>query len=240
MTLSAAGLLTKGRPVLRFHIPFLRNHTMQEKHIETTISGRYLVKAPAGDGPFPIIAGFHGFGQTAEDQMELMRQIPGSEHWLCCSVEALHPFINVKGDPGSCWMTRRDRDLRISENVSYVDAVLDDVKQYYAVSDTIVLHGFSQGAGMACRVAMLGKCSVAGVMLLGGDIPPELDVLGRMVKVHLGRGDSDRFYPQTQFEADTARLQDAGVPVEVTLYHGGHSPNDKYFSFAGRFLQSIV
>jgi predicted esterase len=213
---------------------------MLEQHIETTVSGRYLVETPAGDGPFHILAGFHGYGQTAEDQMELLRQIPGSEHWLCCSIEALHPFMNVKGDPGSCWMTRRDRDLRIAENVRYADAVLDRIKHDHSVTGTLVLHGFSQGVAMACRAAMLGKHAASGVMLLGSEIPPELEALGRMGNVHLGRGDSDRFYPQEKFQADTARLRDAGVLVEAIRYHGGHSPTADYLASAGRFLQSIV
>jgi predicted esterase len=212
---------------------------MQEQHLETTISGRYLVEVPAGSGPFPILAGFHGYGQTAEDQMELLRQIPGSEQWLLCSIEALHPFMNVKGDPGACWMTRRDRDLRIAENIRYVDSVLDRINHDYSVTGTLALHGFSQGVAMACRTALLGKHAVAGVMLLGSEIPPELEALGPMGTVHLGRGDSDRFYPQEKFQADAARLRDAGVPVEVIRYHGGHSPTADYLASAGRFLQTI-
>jgi predicted esterase len=212
---------------------------MQEQHLETTISGRYLVELPSGDGPFHVLAGFHGYGQTAEDQMELLRQIPGRDHWLLCSVEALHPFMNVKGDPGACWMTRRDRDLRIAENVRYVNAVLDRVIHVYPVSGLLVLHGFSQGVAMACRAAMLGKHAVSGVMLLGSEMPPELDALGLMGTVHLGCGDRDRFYPKERFKADAARLRKAGVPVELVTYHGGHSPNEEYLASAGRFLQVI-
>ena len=212
---------------------------MPEQHIETTVSGRYLIEAPVGEGPLRILAGFHGYGQTAEEEMELLRQMQGSDNWLRCSIEALHPFMNVKGDPGACWMTRRDRDLRIAENVRYIDAVLERVMQDYPVSGTLVLHGFSQGVAMASRVAMLGKHSVSGVMLLGSELPPELDALGRMGKVHLGRGDSDRFYPQEKFEADTVRLREADVPVELIRYHGGHSPEEDYFVSAGRFLQAI-
>ncbi|HWR02092.1 MAG TPA: hypothetical protein VN371_09535 [Chlorobaculum sp.] len=212
---------------------------MQEQHIETTVSGRYLVEAPVGEAPFPILAGFHGYGQTAEEQMELMRRIPGSDKWLLCSIEALHPFMNVRGDPGACWMTRRDRELRIAENVRYVDAVLEHVRRDYPVTGTLVLHGFSQGVAMACRAAMLGKHPVTAVMLLGSEMPPELDALGRMGNVHLGRGDSDRFYPQERFEADAARLRDADVRVDVIAYHGGHSPEEEYLVSAGRFLLAI-
>jgi predicted esterase len=213
---------------------------MQEHHIETAVSGRYLVEAPAGVGPLPILAGFHGYGQTGEEEMDLLRQIPGSGSWARCSVEALHPFMNVRGNPGSCWMTRRDRELRIAENVHYVDAVLDRVMHDYPIGGTLVLHGFSQGAGMACRAALLGRHPASAVMLLGGDVPPELDRLERMRMVHLARGDRDRLYPQERFEADGERLRDAGVLLSVSSFTGSHGPTGDYFEDACRFLASIV
>ncbi|NTU59293.1 MAG: phospholipase [Chlorobiaceae bacterium] len=212
---------------------------MQEQHLEITISGRYLVESPAGEGPFPVFAGFHGYGQTAEDEMAILKQISGSERWICCSVEALHPFRNAKGELGACWMTRRDRELRIAENVRYVDVVLDRIINGYPVNGTIVLHGFSQGTGMACRSALLGKHDVAGVMLLGGDIPPEHQALDRMRKVHIARGNRDSLYPLQSFDDDSTRLRDSGLPVEILPFQGVHGPNDDYLASAGRFLQAI-
>jgi predicted esterase len=208
---------------------------MQNHHIRVEVSGLYLVDAPEGAGPFPLLAGFHGYGQTAEDQMELLRRIPGSERYVCCSIEALHPFMNKKGDPGASWMTRIDRELRIEENVGYVDAVLDAVRMDFP-EGALVLHGFSQGAGMACRAALMGRHTVAGVMLLGGDIPPELDDLRRMGRVQLARGESDRFYPMERFEADRAKLRDAGLLPDAVTFSGSHGPTGEYFAEAGRFL----
>lgn len=212
---------------------------MREHHIETAVSGRYLTEAPSGVGPFPLLVGFHGYGQTAEAEMELLRGIPDSGGWVRGAIEALHPFMNVKGNPGSSWMTRRERELRIAENVHYVDAVLSRLMLDYPVGSTLVLHGFSQGAGMACRAALFGSHPVSAVMLLGGDVPPELDRLERMRMVHLARGSRDRLYPQERFESDAARLRDAGVPVSVTSFSGSHGPTGEYFEEAGRFLASI-
>jgi predicted esterase len=210
----------------------------QERYLETSVSGRFLVDVPEGPGPYGLLAGFHGYGQTAGDEMELLRAIAGNGRLLLCSIEALHPFMNRKGEPGASWMTRRDRDRRIAENVAYVDAVLDRVKAEYPV-DSVIVHGFSQGAGMACRAAVLGRHAVTAVMLLGGDIPPELDDLSRMRAVHLARGDRDRLSPKERFEADPKRLQDAGVAVGIYTYHGGHMPTADYFTAAGKFLAGI-
>jgi predicted esterase len=220
-------------------ISFLRKIFMQEHHLETTVSGRYLVEAPDGDGPFPLLAGFHGYGQSADDELELLRQIPGSGGWIRLTIEALHPFMNAKGQPGASWMTRRDRELRITENVRYVDAVIERVMAKLPFDGRLVLHGFSQGAGMASRAALLGRHPVSGVMLLGGDIPPELDDLVRMRAAHLARSDHDRLYPQKRFEADIIRLREAGIDPAVTLFHGGHGPTGEYFEAAGRFLAEM-
>jgi predicted esterase len=212
---------------------------MKEHYLRTTVSGRYLVEAPEREWPFPVFAGFHGYGQTADDGMALLRGIPGSKRFLLCALEALHPFMNAKGEPGASWMTLRDRELRIVENVAYVDAVLGSVMMGNFVSGPIVLHGFSQGAGMACRASTLGCYRVSAVMLLGGDVPPDLERLDPMCSVHLARGNRDRLYSQERFEADRQRLIDAGVAVETFVYQGGHAPTEEYFMAAGHFLEAL-
>jgi predicted esterase len=211
---------------------------MQEYHIDTTVSGRFLVE-PSSCKPSPLLVGFHGYGQTAEDEIALLRQIPGSCDWLCCSIEALHPFYNAKGNLGACWMTSRERERCICENVRYADAVIKCVKISYAVSEVLVFQGFSQGTAMACRAALLGGHRASGVMLLGGDIPPELEVSGGIGRVHLARGSIDRFYPQEQYERDAVRLLDAAVTFDSCLYKGSHWANEEYFKAAGEFLRSF-
>ncbi len=213
---------------------------MQECSIRVEISGRYLVDTPEGKGPFPTLVGFHGYGQRAEEQMELLGGIPGSEGWLRCSVEALHPFMNPRGDAGACWMTPRNRDMAIAENVAYVDRVIGAVMQDCPAGQPLVLLGFSQGAGMACRAALLGRHTAAGVMLLGGDIPPELDGLDRMRRVQLSRGDGDRYYAGKAMLRDAERLRAAGLVPDVVTYAGGHWAAPAWFAGAGRFLGGFL
>lgn len=213
--------------------------TVSTHYLRASIHGRYLLRMPAGSVPAGLLVGFHGYGETAEDEMERLSSISCNRSWCLCSIEALHRFRNVKGRPGASWMTSSERELRISENVGYVDAVLNNVFRQCGSSPVPVLHGFSQGAGMACRSALLGMFDVAGVMLLGGDIPPELVDLKLMRAVHIGRGDHDHLYTQKRCEADTARLQAAGLDPAVTLFRGGHMPTGEYFEAAGRFLDGM-
>ncbi|ASQ89697.1 phospholipase [Prosthecochloris sp. GSB1] len=205
-------------------------------HIETTVAGRILVSRPERKGPLPLLMGFHGYGRSAEDELALLESLPGGSSWLRCAVEALHPFYTGGGTCGASWMTSRERERMIQDNIRYVDAVLSDLETAYPLGDTLVYHGFSQGAPMACRAALCCSRRPSGVMLLGGDIPPECSGLDRMGRVHIARGDSDRLYPREVFERDVKRLHDEAVPFLQCNFHGDHEAAPEYFVSAGGFL----
>jgi predicted esterase len=182
--------------------------------------------------------GFHGYGQSAEDELALLSAIPGSDRWICCSIEALHSFYTPQGAIGASWMTSRHRELRIEENLCYVNGVIARLRERHTVNEQLVFHGFSQGAGMAARSALLGNYRTSGLMMLGGDIPPELQFAGRDVRVHLARGSRDRLYREEQYEEDKARLHDSAIPFSATLFNGGHGAGEEYLAAAGEFLAS--
>ena len=89
--------------------------------------GRYLVDRPEGHGPFPLLVGFHGYGEGAEQMLEPLRAIAGGGDWLLVSVQALNRFYNRANDVVASWMTRQDRELEIADNVSYVSSVIAEV-----------------------------------------------------------------------------------------------------------------
>jgi len=211
---------------------------MQEYSFQTTISARYLLQTPSASGPVSLLVGFHGYGERAENALGLLTSIPDSAGWLCCAVEALHSFYLPDGSAGASWMTARNREVRIAENVRYVDGVIDCIKERFAVQDRLVFHGFSQGVGMAWRAALSGRHRASALMLLGGDIPPELDLHGCTMRVHLARGNRDRIYSQEQFEQDKARLQHASIPFSAMLFSGGHKAGEEYFSGVSEFLSA--
>ncbi len=133
-------------------------------------------------------------------------------------------------------MTSQDRELRIQENVRYVDTVIAQLKQAFPVNDVLVYHGFSQGTAMASRAAVLGEHPPCGVLLLGGDIPPELSDLDRMHRVFIARGHRDRFYSLEQWNHDVSRLKQSQLNPVLCTFHGGHGGSSAYFHAAGEFL----
>jgi predicted esterase len=217
--------------------PASRN--VELRHVEAVVHGRHLVR-PARRVPEGLVVGFHGFGETAEDNLRELGRVPGLEAWTLASVEALHPFYTRSGDIVSCWMTRRDRELAIRDNLAYVSSVLRDLRDE-TPDGPLVVAGFSQGTAMAYRAAALGAVPVDAVLALGGDVPPELAELAAVGFAHalIGRGRDDEWYSAGKLAEDVALLSGRGVEPVVYEFDGGHEWTDGFRTEAGRFLRSL-
>jgi len=178
-----------------------------------------------------------------------MQRIPGAEGWCLVSVQALHRFY-TRGDQAvvASWMTREDRDAAIADNIEYlnraVSAALDAPEgsgrgdlPAPAREPTIVYLGFSQGASMAARAAVRGAHRAAGLIMLGGDIPPDVREApeGRWPPVLMGCGDRDTWYA-ARVESDIAFLRARAIPHEVIRFAGGHEFTDDFRAAAAAFL----
>jgi len=189
-----------------------------------------------------VLVGFHGYAEDAETHLARLSAIPGSSRWLIVSIQGLHRFYRRGSDAVvSSWMTRQDRDLMISDNVTYVAAVIDEVRRVWPTTDRLVLAGFSQGAAMAFRAACLGPRRASAVVVAGGDVPPDLDqmALASVPLVILGRGTHDERYSADRFEADRARLERAGVEVRPVSFDGGHEWSDAVRRKAAELLAEL-
>ena len=103
--------------------------------------------------------------------MTALQRIPNASEWLLVAVQALHPFYTKNERIVASWMTRLDRELAIADNVRYVAAVVEAVRDELGLETSpIVFAGFSQGVAMAYRAA--AAIPAAGVIALAGDVPP--------------------------------------------------------------------
>jgi len=213
---------------------------MIERTIETTTHGRYLVSAKQAG--LPLLAGFHGYGESAENEFERLRSIEGSDLWITVAIQGLHRFYRRRtNEIVASWMTSQDRLLTIADNIKYTVCVIDSVCREFSAAPTIVLSGFSQGVAMAYRCAANLKQPVCGLISLGGDIPPELDsgALSRIPSVLIGRGIRDEWYTEEKAKADEQRLRARGVDVKVMTIDAGHEWSQDFALAASRFLESI-
>ena len=205
---------------------------MIARTLETAVHGRYLYEDRGGER---LLAGFHGYAETAETHMEQMEKIPGIERWSVASIQALHPFYTRSGSIVASWMTKLDRDLAIADNIAYVRRVLASLP----VPRTLVFCGFSQGATMAARAAAHAG-PAAGLILLGGDIPPDIhdDPGVTLPPVLLARGELDEWYTEEKFKKDLSYLEDT-TRVTSCVFVGGHEWTDAFRDAAGKFLATF-
>jgi len=212
----------------------------EEREIAALVHGRFLVEAPEAEG-CPLLVGFHGYGENAEKHLEELRRLPGSSRWALCAVQALHPFYNRSGDVIACWMTRLQREQAILDNVGYVASVVAELKRELPVSDQLVYLGFSQGAAMAYRAAAGAGHPCHGLIVLGGDVPPELEQrdLSRFPPVLLGRGTSEEWYDAAKMEHDVELLRRKGADVRPCVFEGGHEWTNEFRAAAGQFLEEV-
>ena len=205
-----------------------------------TVHGRYLAIPPAAGGPAPLLVGFHGYGEGAEAQLERLRAIPESAGWLSMSIQGLNRFYERRTNRVvASWMTRQDRERAIADNIAYVVTCIDAIAAEWPILPGIVFAGFSQGVGMAFRAAVHATRPVAGVIAVGGDVPPELTAGGlkRISAALIARGRSDDQYPKEQFAIDEQRLRDSSVNVHALEFNGGHEWSGEVVAAASHFLR---
>ena len=193
-------------------------------HVTTSTHGRVLVEDAAVSPSAGVILAFHGYGERADDVLAQVNQIPGAAAWLRVAPQALHRFYSRRHERVvASWMTREDRELAIADNIAYVQEVLRLVCPARGDDSLrLIVLGFSQGAAMAYRVALLGDRPVSRIVAVAGDMPPEVKGSPReWPPVLVGAGTRDEWF-SPRLAADLAFLQSRGVQHEVVRYDGGH------------------
>ena len=204
------------------------------------IHGRYSVRLASGD-PAGLLVGCHGYAQSAESFALDLEAIPGVERWLLVSVQGLHRFYTRGGAVVASWMTSQDRELMIADNTAYLRQVVAQVRAEQAAvlgtSAPLVFLGFSQGVAMAFRAAADHPDDCAGIVALGGDVPPDVRAAtASLPPVLLGRGSTEEWYTEERMRSDVAWLRGIGTDLTLCEYAGGHEWTDPFRSAAAAFL----
>ncbi len=205
--------------------------------------GRYLVREALETGSTPLLVGFHGYMETADTQMERLAHIPGADRWVLVSIQGLNRFYHRQAEQVVAnWMTRQDREVAITDNNAYVSAVVETVRMQLGATGPLVFAGFSQGVAMTFRAACASTLHVAGVVALGGDVPPELDrnALALVRNALMGRGERDGWYTAEKRAADVARLRDAQVNLEAPVLDAAHEWTADFSRTVGVFLDRLA
>jgi predicted esterase len=211
-----------------------------EHVVETATHGRYLLEGPADAAT--LVVGFHGYGETAEAQLERLRRLPGAAACALASVQSLHLFYTKANAVVGSWMTRLGREQAIADNARYVAAVIADARRRSPAVERVVYAGFSQGVAMAYRAAARTGRPDDRVLAIGGDLPPDVaeDEATRLPPVLVARGLADEWFTDAKLQRDLEALRARRVPVTSVVFEGGHEWPEPMFAAAGELLRETV
>jgi predicted esterase len=210
-------------------------------HIVPTLThGRVLARRARAAAQKGLLVGFHGYMENARIQMDRLEAVPGSAAWTVVSIQALHRFYRGRSeDVVASWMTREDREDAIADNLAYVSAALDEVP--HDASTRVVYAGFSQGVAMAFRAGVLGTRGAAGIVAVGGDVPPELleKASLQFPPVLFTRGSRDEWLTAPRFDQDVAALTARRIAVTARVYDAAHEWTAEVSQAIGEFLKDL-
>ncbi|MCB0358558.1 MAG: dienelactone hydrolase family protein [Bdellovibrionales bacterium] len=213
-----------------------------ERFVSAAVRGRLLVSPACSGETVATFVGFHGYAESAEDQLQRLLLTRASENVACCAIQGLHLFYNRSGAVVASWMTKQDREAAIQSNLHYVSDCMKQLKMDRVLRQPVVFFGFSQGAAMAYRAASALFQDVSALVILAGDIPPDLSdaSLRQLPATLIARGSCDDRYPAQQLEKDAARFAAARKAVEVCEFDGAHEWSDAFIAAVRAFLSANI
>jgi len=195
---------------------------VQEHRITVSRMARYFtIGRPDREVWFVL----HGYGQLAARFLRHFEPLDDGAR-LIVAPEGLSRFYLTE-DPaerrvGASWMTREDRLAEIEDYVRYLDAVYEELSRTVDRAQAkVTLLGFSQGSATACRWSTMGKARFDRLIIWGGEVPPDVDLL-RALPLSLVYGSRDPYFTPKVVAAIEARLREHGISYDLVPFEGGH------------------
>jgi phospholipase/carboxylesterase len=189
----------------------------------------HALSRPEGDGSFPALVAFHGYGGNAVDMLSLIQPLVPRPALVICPQGPLH----AAGDAGFSWYrvlpgVPRDWDEFERMAATLREFVDEAVEQHGADRRRVVLLGFSAGGRFAYRLGLSEPERYAGLAALSTTLADEIarhiapgDALGRLpVLIH--QGSTDTVAPVQNGRGARERLRTLGLEAEYEEYPMGH------------------
>lgn len=185
-----------------------------------TSTADYVAFVPKGyDGkPTTLVVGMHGCGDSAQNFAT----------WAINPMKGratqAHIGISVGGKDGACWDTNADQ--------AKVTAAIADISTcFYVHQQKVVLAGYSSGGILAYRMGLTDAAKYAGLIIensgLGGAAPASA---AWKINVAHTAHNGDTSFPLAKVQADWAKLEAAGIPLQKRNVEGTHDGNSEDWS----------
>jgi predicted esterase len=171
----------------------------------------------------------------------VLRRLAGNRAIGLISIQGLHRFYSRGSDVVASWMTKEDRDHAIADNIEYVGNVLTAVADEFGITRPLIYVGFSQGVAMAYRAAAFVPRPCDGLIVLAGDLPPDVaPIAASLPRTLIGRGNGEEWYTAEKSAKDLEVLTAAGVNAEEYVFDGGHAWTPQFFEKAAAFVDELL
>ena len=207
----------------------------EARHIAVTRTARYHILGEPGDHIEDVWFVTHGYGQLASDFIKEFEIIADprrlivapealSRYYISTAVEFHGPDSKV----GATWMTREDRESEITDYVSYLDDLYNEILSDIGTRDVAVtVLGFSQGGATANRWLTRGSSRADRLIMWGSLLPADADLnhaagFFRDVSLTIVYGTRDQFGDPGMIAGYEKKLESYGVPYNVLTFEGGH------------------
>jgi predicted esterase len=178
----------------------------------TTAKSSYVGFVPKSytGQPTTLVVGMHGCGDDS------MNFATWAVNPFDTRAKQTHIGISIGGQEGNCWDTNKDADK--------VMAAIEDVsKCFYVHKQKVVLAGFSSGGMLAYKMGLGQAEKFAGIIIessgLGGAQPSAAS--WKINVAHIAHKSDDAF-PLSKVQADWAKLEAAGIPLQKSTVDGPH------------------
>lgn len=192
-------------------------------------TARYFTINPITDATRSIWVVFHGYGQLGEYFIRHFRQLDPEQHTII-ALEGLSRFYTegLGGRVGASWMTSEDREDEITDQSTYVNAVMRELGIDPLKEPRLTVLGFSQGATTAVRWMANNGIRARHLVLWAGQLPHELGPeqlrsLLAETKIDFCIGTEDEFITPAQMDERMGQLRLVLPQLQVHWFDGKHA-----------------
>ncbi len=170
-----------------------------------------------------VVIALHGYGQSAEFFIRKFSSLYNDYHVI--APEGLHRFYlnGTEGRVGASWMTKTEREDDISDNILYLDRIIEHIQDTQP-SKKIILLGFSQGGATAARwFYSKNNQNVKNLIMWATVFPPDIDenlIQKENSDNYFVLGNEDQYYRNE--DAEKVRTFYRSFGFNTIDYQGSH------------------